>query len=95
MRQFILYKIRPFLNVNDKRAEEISNIDIIENEIISVAGGYLGGYVCSGDSIKWQNLQVIGQGKGYSLKVKDVFEKIVIFTAKLFKNKRIYNQNAS
>lgn len=75
-----------FLNVNDKRAEEISNIDIIENEIISVAGGYLGGYVCSGDSIKMEFASNSGQGRGYSLKVKkDVFEKIVIFTVDYLK----------
>ena len=69
-----------FLNVNDKRAEEVS-AEIIENEIISAAGGYLGGYVCSGDSIKMEFASNSGQGRGYSLKIKkEVFEKIVIFT---------------
>ncbi len=69
-----------FLNVNDKREEEVS-AEIIENEIISAAGGYLGGYVCSGDSIKMEFASNSGQGRGYSLKIKkEVFEKIVIFT---------------
>ena len=68
------------MNVNDKRAEEVS-AEIIENEIISAAGGYLGGYVCSGDSIKMEFASNSGQGRGYSLKIKkEVFEKIVIFT---------------
>lgn len=82
-----------FLNGNNKREEDASNMDIIENEIISVAGGYLGGYVCSGDSIKMEFASNSGQGRGYSLKIKkEVFEKIVLFTLSYLK-KNAYIQS--
>lgn len=69
-----------FLNANDKRASKNIDIEIIENETISASGGYLGGYVCSGDSLKMEFASNSGQGRGYSLKIKkDIFEKIVIF----------------